>query len=223
MRKLAVCYPGDMASVFMPAFASMVNIEAPPDCDVRWFRGTGWCQARRRTHACEQALEWDAEMIAQLDVDQVYERDVLCRLVERFDDGLRIVAAMVPLREFVPASKLKPFERAAWQSTEDGKAFEPIDPNDGEVQKADFPTSACVLFSAEDLRRLPRPWYYSKFDPKSWAMTDGEDGTFFLRMARGLGVQAYVDTTIRVKHAHVFEIDETFPERFADWSNGGLS
>jgi len=220
MRKLAVCFPGDMPSVFIKPFESMVNIEVPPGCTVKWFRGVGWCQARRRTHACERALEWGAELISQLDADQVYEPDVLSRLVSRFDEGYRIIAAMVPGRCYVKDSKNPPFTRLAWRSTEGGKAFEPVDPTEGDVLKADFPTSACVLFSAEDLRRLRQPWYFNKFDQKDMTLTQGEDGVFFMRMAK-MGIESYVDTTIQVKHSHVFEIDETFPSRFADWQDGG--
>lgn len=208
-----------MASVFMATFASAVNIKAPPDCDVRWFQGLGWCQARRRTSACEQALKWGAHLIVQLDVDQVYEPDVLCRLLARHDEGYPIIAAMVPGRGFVEASKVKPFQRLAWRSTENGQAFEPVDPAEGDVLEVDFPTSACVLFRAGDLQRLRRPWYFNRYDAETWRDASGEDGTFFLRMAE-IGVKSYVDTTVRVKHAHVFEIDETYPKRFADWADG---
>jgi hypothetical protein len=217
--KIAVCYPGDMQSVFMAAFQSIVNIEIPPGCTVKWFRGIGWCQARRRAHMCEQALDWGADLIAQLDIDQVYEPDVLCRLKARMDEGYRIVAAMVPGRCYIEDSKIPPFGRLAWRSTEDGQAFEPVNPNEGEMVRADFPTSACVMFHADDLRKLPVPWYAFQYDTRTWKIEGGEDGAFFLRMAR-MGVEAWVDTTIRVKHCHVFEIDETYPERFADWADG---
>ena len=80
LRRLAVCYPGDVSFVFMQSFESILAIESPDDCEVRWFRGVGWCQARRRIHAAEQAIEWDAELIACLDVDQVYDADILKRL-----------------------------------------------------------------------------------------------------------------------------------------------
>lgn len=220
MRKLAVCYPGDMATVYVSPFHSMVNIATPPDCEVRWFRGKGWCQARRRTHACEQAIEWGAELIAQLDIDQTYDPDVLCRLVARFDQGYRIIAAMVPMRGYIEESKLPPFARLAWRSTNGGQDFEPVDASEGEVVEVDFPTSACALFAVEDLKKLPQPWYFFEYDTKTYRLVKGEDGLFFIRMKKHAGVLSYVDTTIRVRHAHVFEIDETFPRRFADWADG---
>ncbi len=221
MRKLAVCYPGDMASVFMAPFQSMLNIAHPEGCVVKWFRGVGWCQARRRTHGCEQALEWGADLIAQLDVDQIYEPDVLCRLVARFDEGFRVIAAMVPGRCYVKASKMPPFARLAWRSTCEGTDWEPVDPAAGDVQECDFPTSACTLFAADDLRQVKMPWFFNKYDTKTMKLVQGEDAVLFLRMKKDLGVKAYVDATIKVKHAHVFGIDETFSDRFADWAEGG--
>ncbi len=218
MRKLAVCYPGDMATVYTPAFESMVNIRHPKACEVRWFRGIGWCQARRRTQACEKAIKWGAELIAQFDIDQIYDSDILERLVSRFDEGYRIIAAIVPMRGYIEESKLPPFGGCAWRSLDDGKDFEPVRITDGDVVHADFPTSACVLFAAEDLKRLPHPWYFFEYDTKTYKMVKGEDGIFFLRMAKHVGVQSYVDTTIKVKHAAVFGIDETYSERFADWA-----
>ena len=209
-----------MTSVFMAAFQSIVNIEAPAGYDVKWFRGVGWCQARRRTDACEKALEWGADLICQLDVDQVYEPDVLKRLVARHDEGYRVIAAMVPGRQFVKASKLKPFQKLAWRSTENGKDFEPVTAADGEVVRCEFPTSACVLFPASVLRELPQPWYAFKYDEKTQRVKTGEDAFFFIRLARQ-GIPAYVDTTIRVGHCHTFTIDETFPDRFADWAEEG--
>ncbi len=216
MRKLAVCYPGDTQSVFMAAFASIVNIEKP-DCDVKWFRGVGWCQARRRTHCCEQALEWGADLIAQLDIDQVYEPDVLKRLMQRVDEGCEVVAAMVPLRGYVKASKAPPFGGAAWNG--DGKTFEQLNPENGDLQEANFPTSACVMFRSSVLKSLGKPWYFNEFDRDTYTIKQGEDGMFFYRLAQA-GVKSFVDTTIKVKHCHVFQIDETFPERFADWADG---
>ena len=217
LRKLAVCYPGDTSFVFMQAFESIVAIEAPDDCEVRWFRGVGWCQARRRTHAAEQALEWGADLIACLDLDQVYESDVLKRLVSRHDGGCQMVAAMVPMRGYVKPSRMKPFQRLAWKI--DKNEFMPVDADDGELQRCEFPTSATILFRAEDLKRLKKPWYFFSYKPDTWKQVHGEDASFALRMLSELDVEAWVDTTIVVKHLHPFQIDGTFTERFADWTD----
>ena len=206
--------------VFARCVESLVAIEHPSDCEVRWFFGRGWCQARRRNHAAQQALDWEAEYIATLDLDQIYEPDILARLLQRHFEGIRLVAAMVPMRGYVKSGGVKPFGRLGWK-IEDGK-FVAVDPEDGVLQRAEFPTSAAMMFRAEDLKRLSRPWYFFTYKPEDWAQVHGEDANFALRMLNELQVEGWVDTTIRVKHAHVFEIDETFSERFSDWSEKGV-
>lgn len=217
--KLAVCYPGDMPTVFASAFHSIINIEKPEGCDVRWFRGKGWCQARRRIHALEQALEWGPEVICTLDVDQVYEPDVLIRLLGRIREGYRMVGAMVPMRGYVRTSGMKPFQRLAWKLV--NRKFAPVDVKDGEMQKAEFPTSACLMFLTEDMMKLQKPWYFFTYDKESWKQVHGEDATFAARFKIEAKVEAWVDTTIKVNHCHVFDIDETYSERFADWAEPG--
>ena len=128
---------------------------------------------------------------------------------------------MVPLRGYIEESKLPPFARLAWRSTQGGKDFQPVEITDGDVQPCKFPTSACVPFAAEALPKLKPPWYFFEYDTKTYKMVKGEDGIFFVRMAKYVGVKSYVDTTIKVKHCGVFQIDETFPERFADWAEPG--
>jgi len=204
----------------MQAFESIVAIETPEDCEVKWFRGVGWCQARRRIHAAEQALEWGADLISCLDIDQVYEPDILKRLLARHDSGCDMIAAMVPMRGYVRSSKMLPFQPLAWKI--ENNEFTPVAAEDGELQQCEFPTSAAILFRASDLKRLSKPWYFFTYKPDTWSQVAGEDGNFAVRMLSELGVKAYVDTTIKVKHVHPFSIDETFTHRFADWSEPGV-
>ena len=42
-----------------------------------------------------------------------------------------------------------------------------------------------------------------------------------IHIQKELGIEAWVDTTIEVKHLHTFKIDETFSDRFSDWSEPG--
>jgi hypothetical protein len=67
-QKLAVCYPGDMPTMYASAIESILNIRHPEGCEVKWFRGFGWCQARRRIVMMESALEWGADLIVSLDM-----------------------------------------------------------------------------------------------------------------------------------------------------------
>lgn len=223
--KLAIGYPGDMSQVFLRAAESIWSMERPPGAEVRWVKGHGWCQARRRIDIVEKALAWGADRIVMIDLDQTYEPDFLLRLVARQDELggelLPPVAAMVPGRTFVPGGLIAPFQRLAWRSTDGGKGLAPIDPAAGNVQEATFPTCAAVIFDARVFERLGRPWFYVKFKPENWGIQQGEDTYLFLRLQRELNLTSYVDTTLRVGHLHPFVIDESFPARFADWEHGG--
>ena len=215
--KLAVCYPGDMPTFYAPAVDSVLNIRAPEGCEVKWFRGLGWCQARRRTDAAEKALAWNADLIASLDMDQVYDPDVLERLVGRIDQGYACVSALVPSRGKSLALD-QPFQGTGWRL--EGEDVVQVTSADGEMVRAEFPTHACCIFKAAHISKLPQPWYAYKYDAKTWEETEGEDSRFFLRMNRELGVDTWIDTTIGGKPGHLFKIDETYPQRFSDWVPG---
>lgn len=215
--KLAVCYPGNIPTFYAVAVESLLNIRRPENYEISWFRGLGWCQARRRTDVVEKALAWDADLIVSFDMDQVYEPDILERLVARIEDGYSCVSALVPSRGKSPALD-RPFQGTGWRL--DGTKYIPVTPEDGEMVRAEFPTHACCIFKAFDISRLNKPWYENKYDLKNWEEVEGEDSRFFLRMNRELSVDTWIDTTIKVKHCNVFKIDETYSNRFHDWIPG---
>ena len=86
MRKLAVCWPWSPAFSFTAFTESALNIQAPLDCEIKWFRGVGWCHSRRRIDAAEKAIEWGAELICCLDADQIYDPDILSIKCDSFWD-----------------------------------------------------------------------------------------------------------------------------------------
>jgi len=217
-QKLAVCYPGDMPTFHASAIESILNIRLPESFETRWIRGLGWCQARRRINAAEKAIAWGADLIASFDMDQVYEPDVLERLTARIEEGYGCVAALVPSRGKSP-SLPSPFQGMGWRLGENGD-FIPVTREDGDMVAAEFSTHGCCIFRASDIQRLQQPWYTYKYDEKNWQEIEGEDSRFFLRMNRELKVDTWIDTTIKIKHCHLFQIDETFKERFPDWKPG---
>ena len=91
----------------------ILNLQTPPDTQIRWFRGEGWCSSRRHIHICEQATDWGAELICILGADQSYPDDLLVRLVGHINDGCDAISALVPFRGKGPG--LAPFQRAAWR------------------------------------------------------------------------------------------------------------
>jgi hypothetical protein len=112
--KLAIGYP--WVSPFMWSYfaENAMNLQRPPNS--RWFRGKGWCPARRHIDICEQAVEWGASHILILGADQVHPEDMIPRLIKRVEvDKCEVIAALVPTRGHVPWIKMKPFQPMAWR------------------------------------------------------------------------------------------------------------
>lgn len=220
--KLAVTWPWSGDFVLTPFVDSVLNLERPLIYEVRWFRGTGWCNSRRRADACEKALKWWPDWIVQLDADQVYPEDLLIRLVKHMEAGRDLVSAMVPQRGYTEGCGMRPFQRLAWNLKE-GTAIdlEPVEPQDGELQEVTLPTCAATIFRASDLRRLSRPWFRDQYDEKTWERQYAEDLHFIIHMRKSLGLKTFVDTGIEVSHLNLFKIDGSFSERFSDWSEEG--
>lgn len=164
-------------------------------------------------------MAWGADYVCMLDADQTYPTDILVKFLKHMNDGKDMVAAMVPQRGFTAGAGMKPFQRLAWK-TEDNLTLIPVNVVDGELQKAVLPSCAAIIFRAKDLLRLPKPWFVDSYDPQTLKRKFAEDLNFVLNMVK-CGVEPWVDTTIKVKHLNLFQIDETFTERFADWEQGG--
>src|SRR3990172_10400410 len=82
--KLAVCYPWDSPFMFTGFVENALNLQRPEGAMVKFFRGLGWCSARRHIDMMEKALEWGADLICIIGSDQTNPDDLLLRLVNRF-------------------------------------------------------------------------------------------------------------------------------------------
>ena len=98
--------------------------------------------------------------------------------------------------------------------------FVPIDPADGDLQRVDVIGSGVLLFDAQTIEALAKPWFYYTTDLDQRRVAD-MDSKFVWRLREEVQAQVWVDTTIKVKHLHTFEIDDSFSERFADWQEPG--
>ena len=228
MKKLAAVYPWESPFTFSAAAERFLNMQAPPGYEVRWFRGRGWCQARAHNDGFEQALDWGADLICTLDADQIHPEDMFPRLVARLDGGCDAVSCLVPFRGYTDKQKMVPFQKLAWRRAGNGEPGNnipavSIDVGAGELQQIDFIGSGVLLFRAEYLERLKKPWFWDRIEDGGRNIRrPGGDVSFVWSLKAQLGVQMWVDTTIDVKHLHIFEVDESFPERFSDWQKPGL-
>lgn len=228
--KLGVCWIWGSPFVWTRSVESMLGLRHPAGVEVGFFRGTGWGPAKRHINACEKALAWGADHILILGADQVYEPDLLERLVARVREGYEVVAALVPTRGYLGWEKMKPFQKMAWRLKSNGLAaiqwdrneLEAVDPQDGEMQRIDFIGSGCILFHKDHLAALQRPWFFEDIDHETQNRIACMDTRFCYRLHAEAYAQVWVDTTIQIKHIHPFEIDESFSDRFGDWALPGV-
>lgn len=230
--KLAVCWIWGSPLGYMDPMESLLELRHPDGVDVRFFRGKGWGPARRHIVACEKALAWGADHILILGADQIYEPDLLERLISRRyeDSRYEVIAALVPTRGYIASSMQRPFQPVAWRLKGQGlvpisgSAVEhsvPIDPADGDMQRIDFIGSGCLMFDASHLEMLKRPWFAEQIDHKTQIRTACMDSTFVYRLKTEAYAQVWADTTIEIQHLHPFKIDKSFQQRFADWATPG--
>jgi hypothetical protein len=228
--KLGVCWIWGSPFVWTESVDSMLQLRHPAGVDVAFFRGTGWGPAKRHLNACEKALAWGADFLLILGADQVYEPDLLERLMTRVAEGYEVIAAMVPSRGYLGWQAMQPFQRMAWRLKSHGLSpvnwsqdqLEAIDPKDGDMQRIDFVGSGVLLFRAEHLATLSQPWFYEEIDHATQTRTASMDTRFVWRLKHEVYAQIWADTTIRVRHLHAFAIDDSYSERFADWATPGV-
>lgn len=230
MPKLALCVPWDSPFTFFKFTKSALNLAHPSGWELQWFFGSGWCPARRHADACEQALAWDADLLCILGADQEYPPDMLPRLLQSWQRVGGMIAALVPFRGYVSWQQMAPFQPLAWRldpgvagmrvfrgAQQDADMLKLVTPKDGDLQRAHIIGSGVLLFHRDVLLGLKKPWFYESVDPETFHRTADQDTRFVWRMQTEVGVPLHIDTTIRVKHDHVFSIDETFQHRFLDW------
>jgi hypothetical protein len=232
VEKLAIGYP--WVSQFMWTFfaENAMNLQRPENS--RWFRGRGWCPARRHIDICEQAIEWGASHILIVGADQVHPEDMIPRLIKRVEeDGCEVISALVPARGNVPWMDMKPFQPMAWRwkkekpideyrgYNKDRDMIEVVKVTDGELQKIDFIGSGVLMFPVDDLLMIPKPWFAEKFQLEDMKRQASMDTRFVWELKSKAKANVWVDTTIQVGHINPFIIDRSYSERFEDWNEAG--
>ena len=202
--------------------------------ELAFFMGKGVDPAARHVNMCLQALEWGADLICIIGADQIHPPDMLNRLVDRWEEYDGVWSALVPFRGYVSWQHMKPFQPMGWRLRTDGveevgrlednpQQWEPIDPEAGDVQRVDVIGSGVLLFHRDHLLALRKPWWYYRVDPETMQRVADMDTRMVWRLRSEAGAIVYVDTTIKVKHLHTFEIDDSFQDRFMDWMDPTLT
>lgn len=233
--KLGLIVPWSSPFIWTRWADALLNLRRPDGVDVRFFRGTGWCPARRHTDGCEKALEWGADLLLIFGADQIAPPDLLERLYAHALQGRLPICAMVPSRGyFARNNDSKPFQPLAWRWTSapivDGKVKVRVyrgqqeDPDmielvkvDGTTQPVHFIGSGCVMFHRDHLLSMKRPWFQEAIDPATYKRYANMDTRFIWRMQEEAGCMSWVDTSIKIQHLTDMAIDDSFQNRFDDW------
>lgn len=228
--KLGICLPWDSPFMYTQFVMSALNLQPPAGYTAHYYSGHGWCPARRHADACEQAIADDCELLCILGADQTYPPDMLTRLVARWQALGGIIGALVPFRGFCDWNDMAPFQPMAWrleaENTLDDagnlcvtERREVVRPEDGPVQRAHLIGTGVTLFHRDVYLAVKEPRFYERVEPRTMHRVADQDSHFIVRMQIEGGAPLHVDTTIEVKHLHIFAIDGSFQRRFADWAD----
>lgn len=231
--KLVCGVPWCSEFIWTKAVKALLNLQRPDGWDVRWVMGSGFCPSRRHNDICEQALDAGADAILICGADQVHPPDMLLKLCGHYErTGGHVITAMVPFRGYVGWQSMAPFQPLAWRleckgSREfrgaklDPDMMKVIDPSDGDFQRVHLIGSGVLMFGVDHLLSLKRPWFFDRVERETMHRIADMDSKFVWRLQEEAGALVYVDTTIKVKHLHAMEIDESFQNRFNDWTEPG--
>jgi len=236
MMKLALVTPWSSPFTwkkFTQNVADLLTTFRRDEWGAKFFMGRGVDPAARHVDMIQQGLDWGADLICIIGADQIHPEDMLNKLIDRwYETEGGVISALVPFRGHVSWQDMRPFQPMGWRivaNNDNGKIrefrgysqdpdmFEPIDPEAGDLQRVDVIGSGVLLFHRQDILALARPWFYYKVDPETMQRVADMDTKFVWRLREEAQSQVWVDTTIKVKHIHDFEIDESFQYRFDDW------
>ena len=218
--KLGVVIPWGTDMIWRRTWETYELLEKPPCYQL--FFGTGRTPARRHEIGCELAINWGATHILILGGDQVYpEQDMIRRLVSWIEvkdinewfHRKEVVNTLVPIRGHKPGQGTRPFQPIGQMLDENTGELIPITRDSGPIVRCEIIGTGVMLFDADILRCMERPWFEDKYMPGTNSVKVMQDVNFVKRL-NSLGHQVWCDTQIVVKHLGVFEIDDTFQYRF---------
>jgi hypothetical protein len=224
-KKIAVCTAWGSPFCWTKPTYNMANLLRPEGVEVLFLPGFGWCPARRHMQGVEKALKWGATHICFLGPDQIHPLDILLKFTKHTMDGWPVVCARVPSRG-KPDSMLvtKPYQEIAYKWKKDVKfkefsnsALELVKEEDGSLQEIAVIGTGAIMFNADLLQSLRKPWFKEFFsDKESYDRHLMMDTMFVYRLGTEGNARILCDLTIKILHVDVFPIDPSYADRFED-------
>jgi hypothetical protein len=219
--KLGIMIPWGLDMIWRRTWETYETLEKPPS--YKLFFGTGRTPERRHEIGCEEALKWGATHVLILGGDQVYpEEDMIRRLlkwmeVSSLDDWMsrkQVVNCLVPIRGHRPGQNTRPFQPIGITLDPNSNEQVSITRDSGDIVKAEVIGTGVMLFEADILRGMEKPWFGDHFMPGTNSVRMMQDVAFVNKL-NNMGCQVWCDTQIIVKHLGVLEIDDSYMWRFS--------
>lgn len=219
--KLGIMIPWGLDMIWRRTWETYEELEKPPNHKL--FFGTGRTPARRHEIGCEACIDWGASHILILGGDQTYpDKDMIPRMfshmkadsIEEFIGRKQVINCLVPIRGHKPGQGTRPFQPIGMTLDKESGEEIQITKDMGDLIPASTIGTGVMLFEADILFDMPKPWFDDHFLPGTNSVQKMQDVAFVHRLNE-MGAKVWVDTTIEVKHLVVLEADESFQRRFA--------
>jgi hypothetical protein len=175
--KLGIGVPLNFPMVPSAFFDSFITAEKP---DFIYLRSSAGPVDQMRNNLVHEALLTNCTHLIMMDVDQVYQRDTITRLLAH---KLPVVGCLV-YRRYPPFDPL--MLRGSISRYQTVKEWKP-----GELVEVDATGTGCVMFETSVFRKMQAPWF--KFRKTAEGSDIGEDIGFCSDL-RAAGYKIYVDT-----------------------------
>ena len=206
--KLGIAEPSARAFEYARYHRSFTLLEKPnPFTYIVPFSETGDFPeniGNARNGIVTDALDQGCTHLLFMDTDQVYyDRDMIPRMMSH---NLPVVGTVVHRRG-------EPYDPLVMRGEPDKYVFIPDEEVfSGEVIEVDATGMGCMLVKTEVFLDIPQPWF-ELVPGKDGHKTLGEDINFCWNL-RQAGYRIFVDTSIKITHLMVFEVDELFYKVF---------
>lgn len=199
--KLALSVPWNHEDVPWHFLATLWGSDIPKNEDVVICRGTSHDITHARNMTIGKALEWGADEILLLDVDQHIPKDVLKRLRA---NNKEIVGCLTPMRS--PPHRWSLFN--AIPGADLHVTCDPYMP----LQEVGATGIGCMLVRRDVFVAIGKPWFKRTFAEDGLTISKSDD-VWFCEQARKAGYKVYVDTTLESGHEHTVTLNAEYLKR----------